>query len=74
MSRFRQYLRKGTLQLRPYKKNEDLSKISVPKDVNPVDDMGMIVRNPRNPDNQWYMTREYFLENYISKKKEGILS
>lgn len=60
---WKQYRRKGLSEMRPYIKGEDLSKISVSKEDNPQQDMGMIARNPKNHADQWYVARKYFEEN-----------
>ncbi len=61
---WRPYKRKGVAQMRPYIKGEDLSKVSVSAVDNPETDMGMIARNPVNHDDQWYVARKYFEDNF----------
>lgn len=61
--RFKAYKRKGNSYMRPYVKGEDLSRVSVSEQDNPEADMGMIAINPDNPDDQWYVAREYFEKN-----------
>jgi hypothetical protein len=60
---WKQYKRKGLLEMRPYVKGEDLSKISVSEVDNPEEDMGMVARNPKNHEDQWYVVRKYFDDN-----------
>lgn len=60
---WKQYKRKGLSEMRPYVKGEDLTGVSVSKEDNPETDMGMIARNPKNPNDQWYVARKYFEEN-----------
>jgi len=60
---WKQYKRKGLSEMRPYIKGEDLTGVSVSKEDNPEQDMGMIARNPNNPADQWYVARKYFDEN-----------
>lgn len=62
MGEFKQYQRKGLSEMRPYIVGEDLSKVS----VNPVDrpeEGGMIARNPKNHEDQWYVAKKYFEDN-----------
>lgn len=63
MSEFRQYQRKGLSEMREYIKGEDLTNISVADVDNPETDMGMVARNPKDHDDQWYVARKYFKEN-----------
>lgn len=60
---FKKYQRKGLSEMRPYVKGEDISSISVSKEDNPEEDMGMIARNPKNHEDQWYVARKYFEDN-----------
>jgi hypothetical protein len=46
-----------------YVLGEDLSNISVAAVDNPLTDMGMIARNPKNHADQWYVARKYFEDN-----------
>lgn len=71
---YKQYKRKGLSEMRPYVKGEDLSKISVAKTDNPIDDMGMIARNPNNHEDQWYVARKYFEDNLEEVQTELRLS
>lgn len=63
MSQFKKYQRKGLSEMRPYVKGEDCSKISIADVDNPETDMGMVARNPKNHDDQWYVARKYFEDN-----------
>ena len=63
MNEFKQYKRKGLSEMRPYILGEELSKISVSKEDEPETDMGMVARNPKNHEDQWYVARKYFNEN-----------
>jgi len=60
---FKQYKRKGLSEMRRYEKGEDLSKISVSATDDPENDMGMIARNPKNHEDQWYVAKKYFDDN-----------
>ena len=61
---WKQYKRKGIAEMRSYKLGEDLSGISVSDVDKPETDMGMIACNPKNHDDQWYVARKYFEENF----------
>lgn len=60
---FKQYRRRELSELRPYVLGEDLTNVSVSDVDHPETDMGMIARNPKNPDDQWYVARQYFEDN-----------
>jgi hypothetical protein len=64
MSEFTQYQRKGLSEMRPYIKGEDLTQVSVSSEDDPENDMGMIARNPDNHDDQWYVARRWFEDNF----------
>ncbi len=58
------YYRKSALQeMRPYILGEDMSGISVSAEDTP-EEGGMIARNAKNPNDQWYVARQFFLDNY----------
>ena len=61
--KWKQYKRKGLSEMRPYVPGEDLTKVSISPEDNPATDMGMIARNPKNHNDQWYVARKYFEEN-----------
>jgi len=62
MSEFKKYMRKGLSEMRPYVQGEDISHVSV-ADVDTPSVGGMIARNPKNHDDQWYVAAEYFADN-----------
>lgn len=64
MSDFQQYRRKGLAEMRPYILGEDLRHISVSETDNPEVDLGMVARNPKNHEDQWYVARQYFEDNF----------
>lgn len=64
MSEFKKYRRTNIAEMRPYIKGEDLSIISVSKEDDPNNDMGMVARNPKNHKDQWYVARKYFEDNF----------
>ena len=61
---FKEYRRTNIASMRPYIKGESLADISVSKEDNPANDMGMIARNPDNYKDQWYVARAYFEKNF----------
>jgi hypothetical protein len=61
---FKQYRRSNIAEMRPYVEGEYLTGISVSATDDPPNDMGMIARNPQNHDDQWYVARKYFEENF----------
>jgi hypothetical protein len=63
MLEWKQYKRKGLSEMRPYVHGEDLTEISVSSEDDPLNDMGMIARNPQNHKDQWYVARKYFEDN-----------
>ena len=60
---WRQYRRKGVIELRPYVAEEDLTNVSVSEQDAPKVG-GMIARNPNNHADMWYVNKEYFDTNY----------
>lgn len=61
---FKKYRRTNIAEMRPYVKGEDMSEISVSPENDPETDMGMVARNPKNHRDQWYVARQYFLDNF----------
>jgi hypothetical protein len=55
--------------MRPYIPGEDLTGISV-WDGDTLEEGGMIAMNPKNPDDQWYVGKDFFNENYIPAEEE----
>ena len=64
MSEWKQFKRKGLSEMRPYVLGENLSGISVSPEDDPPNDIGMIARNPINHNDQWYVAKKYFEENF----------
>lgn len=62
MSEFKQYKRKGLSEMRPYIEGESLFGVSVGKTDTP-EKGGMIARNPKDHDDQWYVAKAYFQDN-----------
>ncbi len=63
MEEFKEYKKKGVVEMKPYEVGEDLSNISVSQEDNP-EEGGMIARNPKNHDDQWYVAKQYFQDHY----------
>jgi len=51
--------------MRPYILGEDLSGISV-SEQDTLEDGGMIAVNANNPDDKWYVAKQFFIDNYES--------
>lgn len=64
MSEWKRYRRTNMAEMRLYILDEDLTNISVSNVDNPKKDMGMVARNPKNHNDQWYVARKYFEENF----------
>ena len=67
MENFEEYVRTNIAEMRLYVKGEDLREISVSKEDQPSEDMGMVARNPKNHKDQWYVARAYFEDNFAKK-------
>lgn len=65
---FKQYTRTNIAEMRPYVKGENLAPISVSPEDDPLTDMGMVARNPKNHKDQWYVARAYFEDNFEEKQ------
>lgn len=75
MSEFKNYKRKGVAKMRAYVPGEGMNEISVsaPDKALPTEEFnkGFIARNPNNPEDQWYVSRKYFEENFESEGSTG---
>lgn len=60
---WKKYRRTGLSEMRPYILGEDLHGISVSVEDDPETDLGMVARNPKNHNDQWYVARAYFEDN-----------
>lgn len=60
---FTRHRRKGMAEMRPYKPGEDLSRITVSQEDQP-EEGGKIARNPDNHDDQWYVSKQYYKDNF----------
>ena len=72
MSEFKKYRRTNIAEMRDLTEEEKLtglvdgSSVSSEDDRLPIDEFveGKIARNPDNHDDQWYVARKYFVENF----------
>lgn len=64
MSEFKEYQNIQTKEIRPYVKGEDLTGISITEGINPEKDKCYIARDPNNHEDQWYITKKFFKENF----------
>jgi hypothetical protein len=60
------HARTGRVELRDYQPGEDLSSISVSDEDDPQPG-GKIARNPDNPEDQWYVSEEYYRSHYAAQ-------
>jgi hypothetical protein len=70
---FKQYRRTGLSEMRPFVPGENLTAVSVsPEDI-PLEG-GMIARNPKNHDDQWYVAEAYFKDNLelVTEQRENM--
>jgi hypothetical protein len=63
MNDWKEYRKKGTQTMRPYKSGEDLTEVSVSPEDTP-EEGGMIAINKENPKDQWYVAKDFFEKNY----------
>lgn len=67
MSDFKQYRRKQIAELREWQSGDDLSEVSVSvedlKNGSPLPG-DMIARNPKNHNDQWLVSAQYFFDNF----------
>lgn len=63
MNEFKNYVKKGIQPMRLYVEGEDLTNITVgEKDI--IEVGGMIAKNPNPDENDWYIPKGYFNDNY----------
>jgi len=62
-SRFKPYRKMASQMMRPYIVGESTAGISVSDDDMP-EDGGMIAIDPKNPRDQWYVSKDFFVKNY----------
>ena len=71
MTAYKEYRKKQNQLLRPYVPGEDMSHISVSATDTP-ELGGMIGINPNNTDDQWYVAKKFFEDNYELAKDNYI--
>jgi hypothetical protein len=67
MSEFKHYLRKKIAELRTYEPGESLVGVSINEEDKKAGSPkvgDMIARNPKNHDDQWLVSEEYFKDNF----------
>lgn len=70
MSKFKLYRKKSIQPMRQYIVGEDLTGISV-SDADKPEEGGMIAVNPDDPNDMWYVGKDFFNENYSSVDDES---
>ena len=66
---WKNYKKSGIAQMRPYVPVEDLTAISVSKEDTP-ELGGMIGRDPKDHRDQWYVSKQFYNENYETDDSE----
>jgi hypothetical protein len=70
---WKEYVRKGSIELRPYVIGEELpNEVSISqadKDAGKPEEGDMIARNPKNHEDQWLVAKAYFDDNYELKQE-----
>lgn len=67
MSAFTQYRRTAIAEMRPWNSSIDMSRVSVSasdKEALSPKAGDMIARNPKNHDDQWLVSAQYFADNF----------
>ena len=67
--RWKNYIKMEPTPMRPYVPGEDLTNISV-SDQDTPEIGGMIAKDPRNPKDQWYISKKYFKKYILESKLE----
>jgi len=57
------YVKKGSQQMRPYIEGEDMAGISIGEGVE-IGPGGMVAVDSKNPEDKWYIPKNFFEENY----------
>ena len=63
MNPFKKYRKKNLQEMRPYIPGESLVGISVNSEDTP-EEGGMVAVNANNPNDQWYVGKKFFEDNY----------
>lgn len=62
---WKDYVKQTKQPMRPYKPGENLEAQGISVwDGDTIEHGGMIARNPDNPDDQWYVAKDFFEKNY----------
>lgn len=61
---WKHYRKSQIAEMRPYIPGEDMTGISVAA-VDTPEEGGMIARNPVNHEDQWYVAKKFFADNYV---------
>ena len=74
MNEFKKYFRAGFCEARPYQLGESLAGIGVSKEYE--DEVattggGMVLRDPENHADQWYVGKAFFAKNYAQEEGDG---
>ena len=67
MSDFKPYRRKQIAELRPWQDGDDMTRVSVSapdRKAGSPKPGDMIARNPKNHDDQWLVSAQYFADNF----------
>lgn len=64
MSEYKNYRKKNVQPMRPYIPGEPMGGISISENVS-LEEGGMIATNPDNPEDQWYVSKQFFDDNYV---------
>jgi len=68
MSEWKLYRKTGATEMRPYVPGEDMTYIGH-LDSWGLKEGGMIARNPLDPSDQWYVSKEFFESSYIPARE-----
>ncbi|UCE99926.1 MAG: hypothetical protein JSV82_02345, partial [Planctomycetota bacterium] len=64
--RFKNYTKTVPQPLRPYEPGEDLEAQGISVwEGDTIEPGGMIAQNPKDPTDQWYVSKKFFDENYV---------
>ena len=65
-NKFRDYVKNTKQPMRPFVLGEDLESQGISVWEGDVPEPGgMVARNPKDPKDQWYVSKKFFDENYI---------
>lgn len=64
MSKYKMYRKKDLQPMRPYVPGEDLTGVSI-SDGDTPELGGMIAVNRNDPNDKWYVAKEFFEDNYV---------